>query len=220
MKLRPQPWGCVARSPTRLLLPRHEAGSPASATSRCWAEMRYTKMMYSCDNGQSANWIFFMWVNVNQGQNPLRFLSWPVFTDSFVSPWGCQMSDLYWLTDEQMARLKPFFPVSHGVPRVDDRRVLSGIIFINRNGLRWRDAPAEYGPHKTLYNRWFRWSQMGVFALILQELVKQDAETEMIMIDATHLKAHRTASSLRKKRGATDPFGKTRCLGIEHQTTP
>jgi transposase len=130
------------------------------------------------------------------------------------------MSDLYWLTDEQMARLKPFFPVSHGVPRVDDRRVLSGIIFINRNGLRWRDAPAEYGPHKTLYNRWFRWSQMGVFARILQELVKQDAETEMIMIDATHLKAHRTASSLRKKRGATDPFGKTRCLGIEHQTTP
>ena len=66
------------------------------------------------------------------------------------------MSDLYWLTDEQMARLKPFFPLSHGVARVDDMRVLSGIIFINRNGLRWRDAPLDYGPHKTLYNRWFR----------------------------------------------------------------
>ena len=50
------------------------------------------------------------------------------------------MSDLYWLTDEQMARLEPFFPKSHGKPRVDDRRVLSGIIFVNRNGLRWRDA--------------------------------------------------------------------------------
>lgn len=48
------------------------------------------------------------------------------------------MSDLYWLTDEQMARLEPFFPKSHGKPRVDDRRVLSGIIFVNRNGLRWR----------------------------------------------------------------------------------
>lgn len=48
------------------------------------------------------------------------------------------MSDLFWLSDEQMARLKPFFPKSHGRPRVDDRRVLSGIIFINRNGLRWR----------------------------------------------------------------------------------
>ena len=61
------------------------------------------------------------------------------------------MSNLYWLMDEQMARLWPFFPKSHGKPRVDDRRVLSGIIFINRNGLRWSDAPKEYGPAKTLY---------------------------------------------------------------------
>ena len=59
------------------------------------------------------------------------------------------MSDLFWLTDEQMARLQPYFPKSHGRERVDDRRVLSGIIFVNRNGLRWRDAPAAYGPHKT-----------------------------------------------------------------------
>lgn len=51
------------------------------------------------------------------------------------------MSNLFWLSDAQMERLKPFFPKSHGKPRVDDRRVLSGIIFINRNGLRWRDAP-------------------------------------------------------------------------------
>ncbi|MDK3074304.1 transposase [Sedimentitalea sp. JM2-8] len=61
------------------------------------------------------------------------------------------MSDLFWLTDAQMARLEPFFLRSHGKPRVDDRRVLSGIIFINRNGLRWRDVPAAYGPPKTLY---------------------------------------------------------------------
>lgn len=58
------------------------------------------------------------------------------------------MSDLYWLTDEQMARLRPYFLKSHGKPRVDDRRVLSGIVFVNRNGLRWRDAPKDYGPHK------------------------------------------------------------------------
>lgn len=50
------------------------------------------------------------------------------------------MSDLFWLTDDQLERMKPFFPLSHGKPRVDDRRVLSGIIFINRNGLRWRDG--------------------------------------------------------------------------------
>ncbi len=66
------------------------------------------------------------------------------------------MSNLFWLTEEQMERLRPFFPKSHGKPRVDDRRVLSGIIFINRNGLRWCDAPPEYGPPRTLYNRWKR----------------------------------------------------------------
>ncbi len=73
------------------------------------------------------------------------------------------MSNLYWLDNAQMARLEPYFPKSHGKPRVDDRRVLNGITtFINRNGLRWRDVPREYGPHKTLYNRWKRWSDKGL----------------------------------------------------------
>ncbi len=44
-----------------------------------------------------------------------------------------------------MARLACYFPKTHGKPRVNDHRVLSGIIFINLNGLRWRDAPAAYG---------------------------------------------------------------------------
>ena len=111
------------------------------------------------------------------------------------------MSNLFWLTDAQMARLRPFFPKSHGVPRVDDRRVLSGIIFINRNGLRWRDAPSEYSPPKTLYNRFVRWSRKGVFARILIELARKGDQTDVLMIDATHLKAHRTASSLGLKKG-------------------
>jgi transposase len=63
------------------------------------------------------------------------------------------LSHLYWLTEEQMARRRPYFAKSHGKPRADDRRVLSGIVFVNRNGLRWCDAPSEYGPHKTLHNR-------------------------------------------------------------------
>ena len=111
------------------------------------------------------------------------------------------MSDHYWLTDAQMERLRPFFPKSRGRARVDDRRVLSGIIFINRNGLRWRDAPAVYGPPKTLYNRWVRWSRMGVFARMLTELAAEGAQTDTVMIDATHLKAHRTASSLAGQKG-------------------
>ena len=67
------------------------------------------------------------------------------------------MSDLFWLSKAQMRRIEPYFPLSHGIPRVDDRRVISGIIFVIRNGLRWRDAPRDYGPHKTIYNRFIRW---------------------------------------------------------------
>jgi transposase len=62
-----------------------------------------------------------------------------------------------------MARLWPYFPKRHSKPRVDDRRVLSGIVFVNRNGLRWRDAPSDYGLHKRRSNRWKRWGEMGVF---------------------------------------------------------
>ncbi|MDR6903598.1 transposase [Rhizobium miluonense] len=113
------------------------------------------------------------------------------------------MSNLFWLTDEEMARLQPYFPKSHGRQRVDDRRVLSGIIFVNRNGLRWCDAPKEYGPSKTLYNRWKRWGDKGIFIQIMEGLaVPEAAEHKTIMIDATYLKAHRTASSLRVKKGA------------------
>ena len=114
------------------------------------------------------------------------------------------MSDLFWLTDTQMARLQPFFPKSHGKPRVDDKRVLSGIVFVNRNGLRWRDAPAEYGPSKTLYNRWKRWSDKGIFARILLELSSQEVKTDTLMIAANHLTSHRTASRLGLKKGGVD----------------
>jgi transposase len=111
------------------------------------------------------------------------------------------MSNLFWLSDAQMSKLEPFFPKSHGKPRVDDKRVLSGIIFINRNGLRWRDAPEAYGPHKTLYSRWKRWSEKGVFARMLLKLADKGNKTDTLMIDATHLKTHRTASSLGLKKG-------------------
>jgi transposase len=109
------------------------------------------------------------------------------------------MSDLMLLSEAQMRRIAPYFPLSHGVPRVDDRLIISGIIFVLRNGLRWRDAPKEYGPHKTIYNRFIRWSRLGVFNRILAELIAKRGKPEQLMIDATHLKAHRTAASLLKK---------------------
>ena len=73
-----------------------------------------------------------------------------------------------------------------------------------KHGLRWRDAPKEYGPHKTLYNRWKRWSDKGIFARMMVGLAADHGEEKTVMIDATYLKAHRTASSLGVKKGGAD----------------
>lgn len=109
------------------------------------------------------------------------------------------MSDLPVLSREQMRRIELFFPRPRGLPRVDDRRVISGIIYVIRHGLQWKDAPRGYGPHKTLYNRFIRWSRLGVFARIFAALAAEPGVPDRLMIDATHLKAHRTAASLLKK---------------------
>ncbi|WP_342356423.1 transposase [Acetobacter okinawensis] len=82
---------------------------------------------------------------------------------------------------------------------MDDRRVLSGIVYVIRNGLQWKDAPKVYGLHKTLYNRFIRWSRLGVFDRIFVALTEQAGRSKRLIIDATHLKAHRTADSLLKK---------------------
>ena len=109
------------------------------------------------------------------------------------------MPKLPMLSEVQMRRLQPFFPVQRGLRRVDDRRVISGIIYVIRYGLQWKDAPAGYGPPKTLYNRFIRWSRLGVFARIFAALAAKGGAPERLMIDATHLKAHRTAASLLQK---------------------
>lgn len=99
------------------------------------------------------------------------------------------MSNLFWLSDDQIVRLKPFFPKSHGKARVDDRRMLSGIMFINRSGSRWYEAPREYGPPKTLHDRWKRLSEMWVFALITKGLASEDGDEKHVMINSTYHKA-------------------------------
>jgi putative transposase len=109
------------------------------------------------------------------------------------------MSDLVLLSRAQMRRIESFFPRARGLPRVDDRRVISGIIYVIRHGLQWKDAPRGYGPPKTLYNRFIRWSRLGVFARIFAALAAAGGPPERLMIDATHLKAHRTAASLLQK---------------------
>ena len=62
-----------------------------------------------------------------------------------------------------MSKIEPFFKGSHGVPWVDDRRVVSDIVSVLKHGLQGKDAPRGYGPHKTLYNRFQQWTQLGVF---------------------------------------------------------
>ena len=123
---------------------------------------------------------------------------------------GIAMADLLLLSEAQMRRIEPYFPLSHGIARVDDRRVISGIVFVIRNGLRWRDAPPGYGPHKTIYNRFVRWSRLGVFNNIFAELARKGRKPSLLMIDATHLKAHRTAASLLKKDLFPDVSGARR----------
>jgi len=111
------------------------------------------------------------------------------------------------LTPSQLERITPYFPLSPGVPRVDDRRVISGIIYVIRNGLPGKDAPCEYGPPKTLYNRLVRWSRRGVFNRIFAALAGRAGIPERLMRDATHRKAHRTAARLHKKGDVS------RCIG-------
>ncbi len=75
------------------------------------------------------------------------------------------MADGLWSSDDQWARLKPLLPKKpRGVPRVDDRRVISGIVHVLQFGCRWKDVPAFYGPPKTLYNRRVRWAAIGCVA--------------------------------------------------------
>jgi transposase len=109
------------------------------------------------------------------------------------------MGEVFLLSRKQLNKIKRHFPTPHGKPRVDDRRVISGIVYLIRHGLQWKDAPPGYGPYKTLYNRFVRWSRAGIFNLIFRELVKTGGGAQGLMIDATHLKAHRTAASLLKK---------------------
>ena len=114
---------------------------------------------------------------------------------------GPGTSDLIWLSEAQLRRIEPYFPLSHGIVRVDDRGVLSDIIFVIHDGLRWRDAPSDYRPHKTIYNRFIRSSRLGVFNKMLAELAAMAGKPNQAIIDATHLKAHRTSGNRPFKNG-------------------
>ena len=104
-------------------------------------------------------------------------------------------SNLFWLSDDQWQQIEPLLPTDvRGKERVDDRRVISGILHVLKSGCRWCDCPPEYGPPTTIYNRFVRWAERGVWERLFRELAGRGRSTETQMIDSTHIKAHRSAS--------------------------
>jgi transposase len=108
------------------------------------------------------------------------------------------------LTDEQWQTIQPLLPVSgaKGRPRVDDRRVINGMLFKARTGVAWRDLPERYGPWKTVYNRFWRWSRTGTLAMLvarvrmLAEAINQlDRE---VAVDSSIVRAHQHAAGARR----------------------
>jgi len=103
--------------------------------------------------------------------------------------------DYFWLSDRQFAWLESHLPTdTRGKPRVDDRRVISGIVHVLKSGGRWADAPSIYGPRKTLYNRFVRWAAKGVWMDIFHALASAGGPPAQLLIDSSAVKAHRSAS--------------------------
>lgn len=118
---------------------------------------------------------------------------------------GSDMADLFWLSDAQWERIEPHLPLGRcGARRVDDRRVLSGIVHMLPRA-RWRDTPGPYGPPTTIYTRFHRWSQQGVWQAIFDALVSRAPAAETAAIDATHARAHRSAAGGRGDRPSAAP---------------
>lgn len=105
------------------------------------------------------------------------------------------MSHLYWLNDEAWAAIEPLLPKNQpGARRVDDRRVIGGIVHVLKTGCRWRDCPEAYGPHTTIYNRFNRWSRRRIWQRIFSALAAAGHIGQTASIDSSYVKAHRSAA--------------------------
>jgi transposase len=115
-------------------------------------------------------------------------------------------TNLFWLDDLQWSVLKPHLPKNQrGARRKDDRRIISGIIHVLQSGCRWRDCPPEYGPAKTIYNRFHRWAKKRLWEAIFLDLTSIVGTHYENSIDSTIIKAHRSASG--KKGAVRKPSG-------------
>jgi len=104
--------------------------------------------------------------------------------------WRVDDGKRVWLDEEQWSAIEPAVPHNQpGARRVDDRRVISGIVHVLKVGCRWKDCPAAYGPSTTVYNRFNRWSRRGLWQRLFEAVVRSDA-SDTQMIDSTTAKAH------------------------------
>jgi transposase len=126
--------------------------------------------------------------------------------------------DQFWLTDARFSKIAPHLPTAtRGKPRVDDHRVISGIVHVLKSGGRWIDAPPEYGPKKTLYNRYGRWAAKGVWADLFHALAQVGGPPTEVLIDSSAVKAHRSASGGKGGR-KIKPSG-ARAVGAQRKST-
>ena len=111
-------------------------------------------------------------------------------------------SSLFWLSDEAWVAIEPHLPTGRpGKPRVDDRRVISGILHVLKTGCRWRDVPAAYGPPTTIYNRYHRWSQRRVWQRLFERMAAAGPVPDELSLDSSYVKAHRSAQGSKGGRG-------------------
>lgn len=110
------------------------------------------------------------------------------------------------LTDEQWARLEPLLPPQKpkiGRPGHDLRRIVNGILWIDRTGAPWRDLPERYGPVGTVSSRFYRWRQAGVWDRVLAALQTQadqtgDLDWDIHSVDSSVIRAYQHAAGAKK----------------------
>ena len=112
------------------------------------------------------------------------------------------------LTDEQWQVIQGLLPASgvKGRPRADDRRVINGMLFKAKTGIAWRDLPQRYGPWKTVYNRFWRWSRNGTLTMLVRRVkVISEAVSELdaeVAVESSIVRAHQHAAGARRTGGS------------------
>ncbi len=109
------------------------------------------------------------------------------------------------LADDEWALIAPLLPPERGRvgrPSHDNRQVLEGIFWVVRSGARWVDVPAAFGRWNSIYRRYRRWAEAGVFEALLAALAGALASERLQMIDSTVVRAHAQAAGKKQKRSA------------------